>query len=51
MLLLEFVYVVVKLLVILHLEQPINIIPKEHFYSIFGNVIKDFYNNKEDEDN
>lgn len=31
--------------------QPINIIPKEHFYSIFGNVIKDFYNNKEDENN
>ena len=31
--------------------QPINIIPKEHFYSVFGNVVKDFYNNKEDEDN
>ena len=31
--------------------QPINIIPKEHFYSIFGNVIKDFYNNQEDENN
>lgn len=31
--------------------QPINIIPKEHFYSIFGNVVKDFYNNQEDENN
>lgn len=31
--------------------QLINIIPKEHFYSIFGNVIKDFYNNQEDENN
>ena len=31
--------------------QPINIIPKEHFYSIFGNVIKDFYSNKENENN
>lgn len=31
--------------------QPINIIPKEHFYSVFGNVVKDFYNNKEDENN
>lgn len=31
--------------------QPINIIPKEHFYSIFGNVIKDFYNNQEDGNN
>lgn len=35
----------------LDLIQPINIIPKEHFYTIFGNVIKDFYNNKEDENN
>lgn len=35
----------------LDLIQPINIIPKEHFYSIFGNVIKDFYSNKEDENN
>jgi hypothetical protein len=35
----------------LDLIQPINIIPKEHFYSIFGNVVKDFYNNKEDENN
>lgn len=35
----------------LDLIQPINIIPKEHFYSIFGNVIKDFYNNQEDENN
>ena len=31
--------------------QPINIIPKEHFYSVFGNVVKDFYSNKEDENN
>ena len=31
--------------------QPINIIPKEHFYSIFGNVVKDFYNNQENENN
>ena len=31
--------------------QPINIMPKEHFYTVFGNVIKDFYNNKEDENN
>lgn len=35
----------------LDLIQPINIIPKEHFYSIFDNVIKDFYSNKEDENN
>lgn len=35
----------------LDLIQPINIIPKEHFYTIFGNVIKDFYSNKEDENN
>ena len=35
----------------LDLIQPINIIPKEHFYTVFGNVIKDFYNNKEDENN
>lgn len=35
----------------LDLIQPINIMPKEHFYSIFGNVIKDFYNNQEDENN
>lgn len=35
----------------LDLIQPINIMPKEHFYSVFGNVVKDFYNNKEDEDN
>lgn len=35
----------------LDLIQPINIMPKEHFYTIFGNVIKDFYNNKEDENN
>lgn len=27
--------------------QPINIIPKEHFYSVFGNVVKDFYLNVE----
>ena len=31
--------------------QPINIMPKEHFYTVFGNVVKDFYNNKEDENN
>ena len=31
--------------------QPINIMPKEHFYTVFGNVIKDFYSNKEDENN
>lgn len=31
--------------------QPINIIPKEHFYSVFGNVVKDFYNNQENENN
>lgn len=35
----------------LDLIQPINIMPKEHFYTVFGNVIKDFYNNKEDENN
>lgn len=35
----------------LDLIQPINIMPKEHFYTVFGNVIKDFYSNKEDEDN
>lgn len=35
----------------LDLIQPINIIPKEHFYAVFGNVIKDFYSNKEDENN
>lgn len=35
----------------LDLIQPINIMPKEHFYTIFGNVIKDFYSNKEDENN
>lgn len=35
----------------LDLIQPINIIPKEHFYSIFRNVVKDFYNNQEDENN
>ncbi len=35
----------------LDLIQPINIMPKEHFYSVFGNVIKDFYSNKEDENN
>ena len=33
------------------LIQPINIMPKEHFYTVFGNVIKDFYSNKEDENN
>lgn len=31
--------------------QPINIMPKEHFYTVFGNVIKDFYSNKENENN
>lgn len=31
--------------------QPINVIPKEHFYTVFGNVVKDFYNNKKDENN
>ena len=35
----------------LDLIQPINIIPKEHFYTVFGNVIKDFYSNKENENN
>lgn len=35
----------------LDLVQPINIMPKEHFYTVFGNVVKDFYNNKENEDN
>lgn len=35
----------------LDLIQPVNIMPKEHFYSVFGNVIKDFYSNKEDENN
>ena len=35
----------------LDLVQPINIMPKEHFYTVFGNVIKDFYSNKEDENN
>ena len=35
----------------LDLIQPINIMPKEHFYTVFGNVVKDFYNNKEDENN
>lgn len=35
----------------LDLIEPINIIPKEHFYTVFGNVIKDFYSNKEDENN
>lgn len=35
----------------LDLIQPINIMPKEHFYTVFGNVIKDFCNNKEDENN
>lgn len=35
----------------LDLIQPINIMPKEHFYAVFGNVIKDFYSNKEDENN
>lgn len=31
--------------------QPINIMPKEHFYTVFDNVIKDFYSNKENENN
>ena len=31
--------------------QPINVMPKEHFYTVFGNVVKDFYNNQEDENN
>lgn len=35
----------------LDLIQPINIMPKEHFYTVFGNVIKDFYSNKEGENN
>ena len=35
----------------LDLIQPINIMPKEHFYTVFGNAIKDFYSNKEDENN
>lgn len=35
----------------LDLIQPINIMPKEHFYTVFGNVVKDFYNNQEDENN
>ena len=35
----------------LDLIKPINIMPKEHFYTVFGNVIKDFYSNKEDENN
>lgn len=35
----------------LDLVQPINIMPKEHFYTVFSNVIKDFYSNKEDENN
>lgn len=35
----------------LDLIQPVNIMPKEHFYTVFGNVIKDFYSNKEDENN
>lgn len=35
----------------LDLIQPINIMPKEHFYTVFDNVIKDFYNNQEDENN
>jgi hypothetical protein len=35
----------------LDLIQPINVMPKEHFYTVFGNVIKDFYSNKEDENN
>lgn len=35
----------------LDLIQPINIMPREHFYTVFGNVIKDFYSNKEDENN
>lgn len=35
----------------LDLIQPINIMPKEHFYTVFGNVIKDFCSNKENENN
>lgn len=35
----------------LDLVQPINIMSKEHFYTVFGNVIKDFYSNKENENN
>ena len=35
----------------LDLIQPINIMPREHFYTVFDNVIKDFYSNKEDENN
>ena len=35
----------------LDLIQPINIMPKKHLYTVFGNVIKDFYSNKEDENN
>lgn len=35
----------------LDLIQPINIMSKEHFYTVFDNVIKDFYSNKEDENN
>lgn len=35
----------------LDLIQPINIMLKEHFYTVFGNVIKDFYSNKENENN
>lgn len=35
----------------LDLIQPINIMPKEHFYTVFGNAIKDFYSNKENENN
>lgn len=35
----------------LDLIQPINIMPKEHFYTVFGNIVKDFYNNQENEDN
>lgn len=35
----------------LDLVQPINIMPKEHFYTVFGNVIKDFYSDKENENN
>nr|UVX47686.1 MAG: hypothetical protein [Bacteriophage sp.] len=31
--------------------QPINVMPKEHFYTVFGNIVKDFYNNQEDENN
>ena len=35
----------------LDLIQPVNIMPKEHFYTVFGNIVKDFYNNQENEDN